>query len=361
MRNPPRSLAAPRRPGAPIAIFTRPGNPCYFRKAKLFRYSTNHDSATAPTLSIDAPESYAASESELDREFVAGLARGMRVLEAFNEMDREMTLSEVAERTSTSPASARRSLLTLAKLGYVRTIDRRYLLSARVLSLGSAYLRSADVEGTLMPELRRLVEIFGDTAGIAVLVDTNILYIAHHCTPRGIRPVAGAGVIYPAYPTSLGRVLLASLSESELDLYFAKARFEKHTKVTETNPKRLRAILNQVRKSGFGTVVDQLFYGVTSLSVPIPGPDGSLVAALNTSAYTGQIAVNQLIAMRLEELRKSAKRLALIFAHHPALLKSLQTSPDRDIGLPRGRTAPPRSAAASGKTRRSSRKGARNG
>jgi IclR family pca regulon transcriptional regulator len=302
-----------------------------------------------------------AAEPENDREFVAGLARGMNVLEAFNEADREMTLSEVARRTSMSPAAVRRSLRTLAKLGYIRNIDRRYLLSARVLSLGSAYLRSADVEGTLMPELLRLVGIFGDTAGIAVLVDTNILYVAHYCAPRGIRPVAGSGVTYPAYPTSLGRVLLAGLAEPELHRYFATARFDKHTTFTETNPKRLHAILDKVRKAGFGTVVDQLFYGVTSLSVPILSPTGTLVAALNTSAYTGQTSADQLIATRLRELQKSAKHLAQIFAHHPALLKSLQTAPDRESGAPRREPRLSTSSTASSRIHRLAREGEANG
>jgi IclR family pca regulon transcriptional regulator len=277
--------------------------------------------------------------NEHDREIVTGLARGMRVLEAFNEVDREMTLSEVARRTALSPAAVRRSLRTLAQLGYVRNIDRRFLLSARVLSLGSAYLRSVDIEHLLLPELQKLVNRFGDTAGIAVLVDTNILYVAHHCVPRGIRPVAGAGVTYPAFATSLGRVLLAYLSERDLDDYFSAARFDKHTRFTETNPKRLRVALRQIRKSGYGTIVDQLFYGVTSLAVPIFSPTGEVVAALNTSAYTGQMTVEELVVSRLPELKTASARLSEVIAHHPLLLNSLQTArnekPHRDSGQSR--------------------------
>ncbi len=242
-----------------------------------------------------------------------------------------MTLSEVARLTMLSPAAARRSLRTLAALGYVRNVDRHYLLSARVLSLGSAYLRSADIESLLMPELRRLVDMFGDTAGIAVLADTNIIYVAHHCVPRGLRPVAAAGVTYDAYATSLGRMLLASLSEPELDKYFASARFEKFTKFTETNPKRLRTILRQVRKDGYATIVDQLFYGVTSLTVPIVDPAGRTIAALNTSAYTGQMTAEALIKSRLSQLRKSAIELQRIIGSHPALQQALRTAPEQKL------------------------------
>jgi len=285
-----------------------------------------------------------AAKGERDREVVAGLSRGLRVLEAFNKSDRQMTLSEVARATSMSPAAARRSLRTLAQLGYVTNIDRQYLLSARVLSLSSAYLRSADIESTLMPELRRLVGLFGDTAGIAVLVNTNIVYVAHHCEPRGLRPVAATGVKYPAYPTSLGRVLLAALTEPDLDLYFASARFEKLTNVTETNERRLRAILRQVRRDGYSAVVDELFYGVTSLAVTILDRAGRTIAALNTTAYTGQMSADMLIRSRLSELQRSAVALQRIIGSHPMLQQALRTEPEQTFVTAR-RTADAGNAA----------------
>jgi IclR family pca regulon transcriptional regulator len=278
------------------------------------------------------------SSERIDRETVAGLSRGLRVLEAFNEGGAQMTLSEVARLTQLSPAAARRSLRTLAALGYVRTVDRHYLLSARVLSLSSAFLRSADVESMLMPELRRLVGVF-DTAGIAVLVNTNIIYVAHHCEPRGMRPVAATGVKYPAYPTSLGRALRASLTEPELDLYFASARFEKHTNVTETSPKRLRAMLRQVRKDGYATIVDQLFYGVTSLAIPVVDAAGRTIAALNTSAYTGQMSADMLIRSRLPELQQSAVELQRVIGSHPILQQALRTEPEQKLAAAARRAA----------------------
>jgi IclR family pca regulon transcriptional regulator len=270
-----------------------------------------------------------------DSETIAGLARGLRVLEAFNEGEEQMTLSEVARLTSISPAAVRRSLRTLASLGYVSSVDRHFLLSARVLLLGSAYLRSANIERMLMPELHRLVGLFGDTAGIAVLAGTNVIYIAHHCTPRGRRPVAGAGVTYPAYATSLGRVLLASLDERALDEYFATAHLDKLTALTEVNPKHLRAILRQVRKQGFATIVDQLFYGVTSLTVPIVNATGETIAALNTSVYTGQMTAKDLVKTRLSELRKSSEQLTQIISSHPVLQQSLQIAPERKRDIPK--------------------------
>jgi IclR family pca regulon transcriptional regulator len=256
---------------------------------------------------------------------VQGLAHGLSVIEAFDEENPEMTVSEVARRAGLSPATARRSLLTLAHLGYGRWNQKKFILGARILALGSAYLRSAGVQETLLPELRAIVAQCGDTAGVAVQVGFDILYLAHHSEQRGMRPVAGTGIRYPAYPTSLGRVLLAHLPKRALDSYFATARFEHHTDYTEIDPRRLRAILAAVRKNGFASVVDQLFYGVTSLSVPIHAPGGEVVAALNTSGYSGQVTVEMMIAKRLPVLRESALRIGATIARYPALLQSLNT------------------------------------
>ena len=96
--------------------------------------------------------------------------------------------------------------------------------------------------------------------------------------------------------------------------------------MTEANRQRLRGILKQVKKSVFSTICDQLFYGVTSLSVPVLNLSGKTVAALNTSAYTGQTSEQDLIDIRLAEMRASAMRLGQVLERHPLLLKSLQTA-----------------------------------
>ena len=198
------------------------------------------------------------------------------------------------------------------------------MLSARILALGSSYLRLTGIEETLLPHLRAIVSRCGDTAGIAILIDTEILYIAHYSEQRGVRAVASTGVRYPAHATSLGRVLLSGLTRSGLDDYFRAARIERHTELTETDPRKLRAIVDDARRSGYATIVDELFYGVTSLSVPIIMPGGRVIAALNTSGYSGQITPADMIKQRLPELRASAIRIAETMARSSVLLHSLQ-------------------------------------
>jgi len=144
-------------------------------------------------------------------EYVGGLTKGLAVIEAFDAAHSEMTLSEVARRASITPAAARRSLHTLAMLGYVRHVNKRFFVecprAGAWRSLSSLRACGRDP----VAELRRLVASFGGAASVTVLDRHDILYIAHHSEERANRIFAGVGVTYPAYPTSMGRVLLTGL------------------------------------------------------------------------------------------------------------------------------------------------------
>jgi IclR family pca regulon transcriptional regulator len=262
------------------------------------------------------------SSREAEGEFVEAIARGLRVIEAFDRERAEMTLSEVALVTQMSPATARRCLHTLEALGYVRRSGRRFVLSARVLTLGTAYTRAAQIEEMIVPEIRALVEIFGDAASVGVLDGGDILYIAHISRQKAVRMTAAVGVRYPAYANSMGRVLLAHLDEPAREAYFATAQLRKLTDATVTSRRELERIFAETRRTGYVTVVDQLDYGITALAIPIRGPAGDVVASLNTSGYTGRITPRRLIDERLSTLREAATRIERKLVQYPALAMS---------------------------------------
>ena len=270
------------------------------------------------TLASAISESSRGAESE----FVEAIARGLRVIEAFDREHPEMTLSEVAALTQLSPATARRCLHTLEALGYVRRSGRRFVLSARVLTLGTAYSRAAQIEEMIVPEIRALVETFGDAASVGVLDGGDILYIAHISRQKAIRMTAAVGVRYPAYANSMGRVLLAFLDERARDVYFKTAQLRKLTDATVTSRRELERIFAEIRRTDYVTVVDQLDYGITALAIPVRGPDGTVIASLNTSGYTGRITPRRLIDERLPTLRAAAARIEGRLVQYPALATS---------------------------------------
>lgn len=256
-------------------------------------------------------------------DFVEGLAKGLSVLEAFDRTRPEMTLSEVARATGMSPAAARRSLHTLVALGYMRQMQRKFVLSARVLKLASSYLDAANIEDLLLPELRRLVGSFGDAASVAVLEGNDILYVAHYSEQRASRMSASVGTVYPAYATSLGKVLLASLDQDALGEYLERVKLRPLTDSTISDTALLRATIEKARSDGFATARDELDYGITSLSVPVRDRAGRTVAAINSSGYTGRVTTDEIVALRLESLRDAAGRVGRTLDGYPPLLHSL--------------------------------------
>ncbi|GAB4511814.1 MAG: IclR family transcriptional regulator [Roseibium sp.] len=258
-------------------------------------------------------------------EFVEGLAKGLAILECFDAEHAEMTLSEVARRVSLSPAAARRSLITLQTLGYVGQTNKRFHLRPKVMTIGSAFYVSARVDEVLQPDLRELVQRFGDASSIGTLEGGDVIYIAHYSVQRARRAAAVVGARYPAYATSLGRVLLAGLGDQDLESYLNAVEPIALTSKTITDRAQLREEIRQVREAGYATTVDQLDYGITALAVPIRDPAGRTIAALNSSGYSGVVTPDSLVEERLPTLRASASHIAASISRYPVLQSIMGT------------------------------------
>ncbi len=247
------------------------------------------------------------------------------MLQTFSGEYPQLTLSEVAALTGLTPATARRSLHTLEELGYVGRTGRRFLLRPKVLAIGTGYLSAINAEVVLQPFLQEVVNEVGGSSSVTVLDEIDIVYIAHASLNRAIRLTAGAGSRYPAYPTSMGRVLLAFQPESSIDAYFERASLRRLTEQTETNPAALRRILKEVRTKGYAAIQDELDYGIVSVALPIFGPHGRIVAAANCSDVTNRLDRDTMIKKRLPVLRQAVRRIEGMLTQHPELTNSVES------------------------------------
>ena len=277
---------------------------------------TDHPTANIETSTAPGADTKPAKPDE----FVEALAKGISILESFDAANPEMTLSEIARKVGYSPAAARRSLITLMALGYVGQTNKRFHLRPKIMTLSSGFYYSAQIDEVLQPHLRELVAKFGDASSVGTLEQRDVIYIAHNSVQRARRAAAVVGARYPAYATSLGRVLLAGLSDGELDRYFDGLVIEPLTSKTIADPIQLREEIEQVRRDGYSTTVDQLDYGITALAVPIRALDGRTIAALNTSGYSGMVDAEFLVANRLPELRATASRIANALTRYTMLV-----------------------------------------
>jgi IclR family pca regulon transcriptional regulator len=256
-------------------------------------------------------------------EFVEALARGLAVLEAFDADHGEMTLSQIARRTRTSPAAARRALITLEALGYVAQTGKTFSPRPKLLTLGASFFGAARGADLLQPLVREVVDAFGDAASIGVREGADVIYVAHLSVQSARRASATLGARYPAAATSMGRVLLADLPPDQARALIEGAPVPRLTDVTLTATDDLMAALAEVHRAGHATTVDQLDYGITALAVPVRGTDGRVVAALNSSGYTGRVTPDSLRSERLGTLRAVAARAEDAIARTPALQAAL--------------------------------------
>lgn len=217
---------------------------------------------------------------------VQSLARGLEVIRSFDAEHPRMTLSSVAARTGLSRATARRFLLTLVELGYVRFDGKYFELTSQVLQLGYAYLSSATLPQLIEPVLQELSAAVGESASASVLHGSEITYVARVHTRSIMQVGISVGTRFPAVSTSMGRVLLAHQPQQTVREVLA-AGFPAPTAQAITDTGELQRELDRVREQGYALVDQELSVGLRSVAVPVFGPDGNIAAAMNVSMSVG--------------------------------------------------------------------------
>ncbi|GAA1804698.1 IclR family transcriptional regulator domain-containing protein [Nesterenkonia flava] len=223
-------------------------------------------------------------------DYVQSLARGLEVIRAFTEepegepqhLRMALSLTEIAERTGLSRATARRFLLTLADLGYVSQRGRTFELTPKVLELGYSYFASADLPQLIQPVLEDVSTKLGESVSASVLDGAEIVYIARAHIRRIMRINIAVGTRLPAYATSMGRVHLAHVGPDEV-LTRLKLPLKALTPHTVTDLDELFAQLEATRIHGWSLVEHELEVGLRSVAVPVFAPGGEVVAAMNVA------------------------------------------------------------------------------
>lgn len=245
-------------------------------------------------------------------ELVQSLVKGLAVIQAFNKQQPKMTLSEVARSTGFSRSASRRFLQTLVVEGYAKQEGTLFSLTAKILNLGFAYLSSQDVWQHGKPLMQQLVEQLNESCSAAVLDGDDVVYVARVATTKRIMSISlNVGTRLPAFATSLGRVLLAELSNAELDKFLSHCAIGQHTKYTITDKTQLIAKIAQVKQQGYCVVEQELELGLTSIAVPVFDGMGNIVAALSISTHVSQTTKQQLLTTILPALQACANKIAL--------------------------------------------------
>ncbi len=241
--------------------------------------------------------------------FVRTFARGLRVIEVMGQSAGRQNIAQISDASELPRTVVRRFLLTLIDLGFVKSDDKDYWLTPKVLRLGMTYLYTLPFWRQSQLVLEELGTRMGQSCAVSVLDDADIVYIQRFHTKRILAFSPSVGSRLPAYSVSMGRVLLSGLPLDQLDTYLGTTEFTSLTPRTETNPERLRTAINKVKSQGYAWSDAEYDESICGLAVPIRSADGSIMAAVNVSLISGEFSESQAVAEFLPLLRLAASRL----------------------------------------------------
>ena len=251
--------------------------------------------------------------------YVKSVEKTFAVLDAFTAESPRLSVSDVAAAADLSRAAARRFLMTLAELGYVSLHEGRYQLAPRSLSIGSSFLSGLTLPAVAEPHLRALAADLMETTSLCVLDDTRIVYVSRVISPRLVSVSVNVGTSFPAWATSMGRVLLAGLEPADLQDRLARSDIRPYTARTVSSAEQLRAELDVVRRQGWSVVRAELEEGLSGVAVPVR-LGSRVVAAANVSLHRhrGAEAVEQVV---LPRLRDAAGKISADYGIRPPALE----------------------------------------
>ncbi|MET0963294.1 MAG: IclR family transcriptional regulator C-terminal domain-containing protein [Noviherbaspirillum sp.] len=280
------------------------------------------DKAFASDQAANVPADLNAQLAELtarhceDADFVTALARGIAVMQALADKRRRMSMAQISHITGIPRAAVRRSLLTLSRIGFVAEDEgRRFYLRPRILSLSHAYLSATPLAVFAQPILDQLGEQLQEACSTAVLDGDETVYLARSSSSKLISPNINVGRRLPAYCTSIGRVLLPSLSTDELDTYLSRGKFYSYTDQTVTAPAELRRIVAQAREAGYAYAREQMEPRICSFAVPVRDASGYYAAGINVILQGRLMSEEDMAAKYYQPLYQAAQTLGALLVH----------------------------------------------
>ncbi|SFD05311.1 IclR family transcriptional regulator domain-containing protein [Micromonospora sediminimaris] len=270
-------------------------------------------------------------------DFIEALARGLDVLRCFQPGRPVMTLSEIAGATGLARPTVRRILLTLEDLGYVRSAERGFALTPRVLELGMTYINALGVWEVARPHMQRLVAQTNESTSMAQLDGSDIVYVTRVAVPKIITLGVSIGTRFPAPATSMGKVLLAALDEETLDRVLAVPGRSGITPRWQPDRAALDASLREVRARGWALADEDLAPGIRSVATGVRDGRGRVVAAINVTVHAAETSVRTLTEEHLPRLLCTAADISRDWALLDAVPSALQEATVEPAPVPAAR------------------------
>jgi IclR family pca regulon transcriptional regulator len=244
------------------------------------------------------------------KEFVESLARGLEVITTFDAVNAALTIAQVAERTGLARPTAHRILLTLEELGYVVNTAYGYMLTPKVVDLGMAYVSSRGIQRIAQPHMESLVAATDQSASLAQLSGSDIVYVVRVEVPKIISVGVTIGARLPAFGTSMGQVLMSELDDEQLTLAMETPSLSRFTPRVRYERHEVDTMLATIRDRGWCLNDEVLHFGVRSIGAPIRNTAGTIVAALGMAVHASEVSCEQLTEFHLPLLLEASTKIS---------------------------------------------------
>jgi IclR family transcriptional regulator, KDG regulon repressor len=264
---------------------------------------------------------------------VPALSRGLDILELFLGGDRELTAPDIVARLGLPRTTTYELIQTLVARGYLEHVSGprgAFRLGLRTFELGSAYGEGIDLIREARKTVAHITELTKETSHAAVLMDTDVFYIARAESAHAVRTVSAIGRRLPAHATGVGKALLGTLSEDEVRARYAREDLPKLTKNTVTSLSALEPELRRIRSSGLAWDLCESNEDVCCVAVPVydrNGPVAAISVSVPTTRWTAEAATRyaQIVSEQGEAL--SARLGALTVRPEPDFSRALALNP----------------------------------
>ncbi|MCC2635557.1 IclR family transcriptional regulator domain-containing protein [Ramlibacter sp.] len=257
-----------------------------------------------------SPAPLVASPQPHDKNIVVALKKGLEILTCFGREASRLTPSEVARRTGSTPASARRALHTLLASGYLESDGKRYWMAARTLLIAHAYFTSRPTAQLAQPVMEALAERTKESSSLGKLLDDDVIILSRSITRSTLATGLGIGARLPAYCSSLGRVLLAGMPRDEAARKLQGMDRIPLTPRTTYDLDELLVLLDKCREQGWASSDEELELGVRSIAVPVTDRSGRTIAGLSISVHADRMRFSEFRAQMLPHLRRAGESLS---------------------------------------------------
>ena len=243
------------------------------------------------------------------RDLIAGLGKGLALIEAFDDAHPRLAASEAAARTGMTRTAARRFLLSLVHFGYAETDGRQYWLAPRILRLGQSFLDAARLPRQVQPFVQRASLLCGETVNFSVLDGHEVVYLVRSNAPRLVSIGYHVGARVPAHVVTPGIVILSTFADAALDAWLAGHDFSSFTAFTITDPALLRVEIELARAQDYWSTGQQLELGLIGIAVPLKDRRGECRGAVSCTFQAHAYSPEQVLSQLLPALREAVQAL----------------------------------------------------